>query len=154
MDFAPHKLECADLRKNFSGVETIGRMLDTLQPTRAKDRMKLRSCHEWKRTMPSPTQCAPPASTRRLPISTPNEAGIPCSALPRFALAPGRHCLGCYGLAARKDRALTPRFGSRIGNGDFHDPVASGASDSHVRIGAIRRKQGSRMRTVATAPVR
>jgi hypothetical protein len=49
LNFASHKVECADLRKNFSADEAVRTMHDILRQTRTTDRMKL-CCHadEWK----------------------------------------------------------------------------------------------------------
>jgi hypothetical protein len=49
LDFASHKLECADLRKSFSVCKAVRSMRYVRYRTGATDRMKLRSdADEWK----------------------------------------------------------------------------------------------------------
>lgn len=149
MDFAPHKLECADLRKNFSVNEPAGRMLDTSQPTHARDRVKLRSV---------------PASGRE-------RRRRPRAALLRHHLGGGRHqrrtkpviSLECpsafrigFGSALPRTLWCACREGARTRllavpiavsvTAIFTVPVASTASDSQVRTRATRWKTNVRAR--------
>lgn len=143
MDFAPHKLECADLRKNFSVNEPAGRMLDTSQPTHARDRMKLRSVpasgrerRGRRRDALLRRRCGGGRHQRR------TKPVVPLECPSAFRTGFGSAVLGTLWRACRegaRTRLLAVSIAASV-TAIFTVPVASAASDSQVRTAATRWK--------------
>ena len=111
MDFASHKLECADLRKSFSVRKAARRMRDVGLRTCARVRMKLRAdADEWKSDALS-MRCTPPSRGAALPASLSNE--LVCTLLEGSAAFTRRLKVGAASDATHLD-APTCLEGTRV----------------------------------------